>query len=241
MRNDQKFLSLYNELDAALRTHYRDNNHSNSVITRLISELTHSGNRAYEDYGRKLNMIRVLRNSLVHELDMNAEQLVDVSDETIKFLQNLIDMITHPLTAIDIATKFKDLCYIPIAEEEALLVDLVKRMRQKGFSQLPVLNSKFQLCGVFSANVLFDYVNRTQGDIQNATLKDVLPLIPIDKHFSETYMFVNADMNVRDLLDKLTVAFERNDKNAMVFVTQSGMEREPLLGIIVESDLAKAI
>lgn len=240
MENHQKLLSLYNELDESLRAYYKETNFSSSVIMRFIKELEHSGSRVYEDYGRKLNMIRIIRNDLIHDLDMNSEKLISVNDETIKFLDELVTVIKHPVLALDIATKMKDLSYITLDAQDTYVIDLIKRMRQQGFSQIPVLTNKNVLFGVFSANVIFEYLKDGNPNIENLKLRDILDLLPIDKHYSESYFFVKSTLNIRDLSDKLLVSYESNKKPAMVFITNHGEEKEPLLGVAVISDIAKA-
>jgi len=240
MENHQKLLALYNEVDELLRGYYKNDNYSNSVIMKFIKDLQKSGSFKYEEYGRKLNMIRVIRNDLIHDLDMNSQKLITINDETIVFLEELVSVLKNPVSAYDICTKFKDVSYIPVEAKDTLIIDLVKRMRQRGFSQMPVLEKNNVVYGVFSANVLFDYIKDTDGNIEDTKLSDIMDFLPVEKHFSESYNFVPANMNLRKISEILTEEYEANKKPVMIFVTQHGNAKEPLMGIIVASDLIKA-
>ena len=83
MNNNEKLLSLYNELDSLLREKYHESNRSSSVITRFENDLNRSGSNSNILIAKKIRMIRILRNDLIHELDMNKDNLIAINDDTI--------------------------------------------------------------------------------------------------------------------------------------------------------------
>ena len=240
MENHQLLLSLYNELDLCLREYYGDKNYSNSVIMKFIKELDDSGSIKYKEYAKTLNMIRVIRNDLIHELDMNSKRLIEINDTTIQVLKDVIDTIKNPIIAYTICTKFKKISFMSINDLDTSVLDLIKQMRSKGYSQLPILDQKNVLFGIFSSNVLFDYIKDTNGDISSTKLSQMKGYLPIEKHFSETYLFVEANANIRVVSEILIEQFKNNKKPAMIFVTQHGNAKEPVMGIIVASDIISA-
>ena len=91
MNNQDELLRLYNELDDVLRDRYHISDRSTSVILKYSNELSRSAIPSLKEIGKKLNMIRILRNDLIHELDSNASSLFEIKDETIKFNNSFIE------------------------------------------------------------------------------------------------------------------------------------------------------
>ena len=111
-------------------------------------------------------------------------------------------------------------------------------MKNKGFSHIPVLNDKNAVVGVFSPNALFNYfTEHTDQDISHLSTKDIEPYLSLDKSFSEKYCFVAANLGEEEVADTFVNNYLNNKKIAMVFVTQSGKQNEPLIGVIVLKDL----
>ena len=191
--NHTKMLALYNDLDFLLRERYKDNNMSNSVMMRFIKDLAHSGFKEYVEASKKLNMIRIIRNDLIHELDMNRYSLIEISDETISFLEAVIDLIRHPVLAIDWATKIDKLLKVESNDVNTPALDLIHKMRQQGHTQVPVLNDRKACIGVFTPNVVFDYINHHSTiDIPNLKVSDLKDFYKIDNHYSESYKFISS-------------------------------------------------
>lgn len=240
MKNHEKFLGLYNDLDDILRKKYHNNDRTSSMMIKFMNDLNHTGTQAYIQIAKKLNMIRIIRNNLIHELDMNKDNLIEITDDSIKFLEEVIRLLEHPKTAKDIAKPI-NLAFIVRNYSEVKLTDLIKKMRERGFSQVPLLDDKNVLQGVFSPNVLFGYVsNNPNVDISSITLKDIEDLCAISKHFSETYLFIPKGMVEEEIDDLYTNNLTENKKPAMLFVTKNGKESEPIEGIIVLKDLLNA-
>jgi len=239
MENHEKLLSLYNELDEILRKRYNERNMSFSVIVRFIHELDKTGVDALCKASRKLNQIRSLRNNLIHDLDMNSSHLIEITDETVEFMQELITWIKHPKTAFDICIPLNKVVYMRNKNTNFSFNELMKTMREKGYSQIPVLNENNDvLFGIFTPNVLFDYLTHNPTKtINDIAYKDIKEYMPIDRHFSESYAFVSRDMNQEEVTNIFTDAHKDNKKMPLVIVTEHGNEEEPVLGIITLKDI----
>lgn len=237
MKNHEKFLGLYNDLDNILRKKYHNSDRTASMLVKFVSDLNHTGSQAYIQVAKKLNMIRVIRNNLIHELDMNKDNFIEITDETIKFLEDLIRLLKHPKLAKDIAKPINT-AYTIKSYAQMQISDLIRKMREKGFSQVPLLDDNLILKGVFSPNVLFEYVSHNpDANISNVTLKNLLEYCTISKHFSETYLFIREDMDEETIDDIFMNNVNGNRKPAMLFVTKNGQQNEKIEGIIVLKDL----
>ncbi len=239
MNNSERFLSLYNDLDDLLRAYYHINDRTISVIVRACNDLNRTGKGSYIKIAKKLNMIRVIRNNLIHELDMNSDNLIEITDETIKFLEELVAFFTNPQTAKDIYTPLKDIYCLKIDASETI-DKIISTMKKMGHSQIPIINHQNLIRGVFSPNVLFMYLEANyNADLSKLTLKDFETYYPLNKHHFETYAFIPKNMKEEDIDDLFINAYNENKKLNMVFVTKSGKANEPIEGIIVLKDLVK--
>lgn len=237
MTNHEKFLGLYNDLDNSLRKKYHNTDRTVSMITKFVSDLNHTGSSNYMVIAKKINMIRIIRNNLIHELDMNKDNLIEITDETITFLEGVIKLLEHPRRARDLS-KTIDSAYTIKSYANMKVVDLMKKMREKGFSQVPIIDDNLYLKGIFSPNVLFEYISQNPDTcVDQINIRDVLPLTIPSKHFSETYLFVKEDMDEEALDDMFMDQVNQNKKPAMIFVTKNGTQNEKLQGIIVLKDL----
>ena len=240
MKNHEKFLGLYNDLDNALRKKYHNNDRTSSMFVKFMNDLNHTGSQAYMQVAKKLNMIRVIRNNLIHELDMNKDNFIEITDDTIEFLEEVIRILEHPTTAKEIAKPIIA-AYTVKSYAQMRLTDLVRKMREKGYSQVPLMDDNNVLKGVFSPNVLFEYISQNpETDISSLTLKNIKDFCVISKHFSESYLFIREDMIEEDIDDIFMNNLNGNRKPAMIFVTKNGQANEPILGIIVLKDLLNA-
>ena len=240
MKNHEKFLGLYNDLDNALRKKYHNTDRTASMFVKFTNDLNHTGSQAYIQIAKKLNMIRIIRNNLIHELDMNKDNFIEVTDDTIKFLEELIRLLEHPQKAKDIAKPINS-AYTVKSYAQMRLTDLIKKMREKGYSQVPLMDDSNVLKGVFSPNVLFEYISQNPNtDISALTLKNIKDFCVISRHFSESYLFIREDMIEEDIDDLFMNNLNGNRKPAMIFVTKNGQPNEPIVGIIVLKDLLNA-
>lgn len=237
MKNHEKFLGLYNDLDTVLRKKYKNSDRTSSMFVKFVSDLNHTGTAQYMQIAKKLNMIRIIRNNLIHDLDMNKDNFIEITDDTIEFLEEVIKLLEHPKKAKDIAKPIVQ-AYTVKSYAQMKLTDLIRKMREKGYSQVPLLDDNFVLKGVFSPNVLFEYIsNNPDADIANLTFKDIKDFCVISKHFSESYLFIREDMIEEDIDELYMNYLNGNKKPAMLFVTKSGQPNEKIEGIIVLKDL----
>lgn len=234
--NVEEFIRLYNILDDLLRDKFKEFSRSFSMIQRYIDKLESSSNKENFEKARQINMIRILRNNLVHEFDMNSKDLLIISDETIDFLNKEIEELKNPITANDIMTKISNLYYV---DEEEPIENVLDTMIKKGFTQIPILKDGY-LIGVFSPNVLFLYMAKNKTNLtKNLKIKDFIEFIPLNKHISEKYEFIPRDYDLDDILDVFDKYNRDRKKLVCVFVSEHGKQTQKLLGMIVPSDLIR--
>ena len=136
MDKEDEFLALYNQIDSLLQKKYGDYDRNRSMIMRYCQDLQHSSYDEIYDRGRLLNLVRELRNSLIHDFDMNKDGLFIISDKTLNFLRNEVNLLSNPLSSYDISTKVNSEMF-PI--EDVQLNIILRRMSEKGYMQMPVV------------------------------------------------------------------------------------------------------
>lgn len=235
-KNDE-FIRAYNELDAALREYYSDIDGNKSPIMTHVNFLNRSSSRDLKERGRLLNLARLFRNSLVHELDMNQDNIVEINDSIIDFLKKEKESISHPKKAIDICTRREK---ILSAKLEDKLIHLMPKMYEKGNLQVPVLDENDHVLGILSPNSLFLYQIQVDNLTTFSCVKDVFEYTKIDNHISEMYAFCSRRARLDEISSLFDDFYNKGKKLAMLFVTENGKQDEVLLGIITPYDIIKA-
>lgn len=235
--NINKFLELYNVLDDELRKYFNDESRTYSAISRYVTKLNNSPLEVNRNKGETLDMIRVLRNNLVHELDMNSKKLISINNETVEFLQKEIDKFLNPLKVKDICTKIDDVVFASLDDTVSNLTSL---MYTKGYTQLPILNEDGSIFGVFSPNCIYGYLAKNGGEInKKLLLKQLIQFLPLENHVSEYYLYVSENVSANDILEKFDQYYNSGKRLQMAFVTEGGKRNGKLIGIIVIQDLLK--
>ena len=101
MSNNDLFLDLYNKLDSLLRTYYNDEKLDNSMINRRINELKRSNRNEKKLRGIKLHDARNVRNLLAHTMKNNGNDLFDVNNDLIEFLDKTMPEMVYIKSLID--------------------------------------------------------------------------------------------------------------------------------------------
>lgn len=230
----QELLNLYNDLDALLQKRYHDNDRNRSMIMRYSLELQRSPYSKAIERGRLLNSIRIIRNILIHDLDMNRDSLIQISPKLLDTLKYEIKLLEDPKTAIDISTHIDKLLKASMTDK---IVDVFVKMAEKGYMQLPVLNKNGSLFGVISPNALLYFMSEATDLRPDCTIQDMSKYLTIDMHICEHYAFVGKDDDVEAVSSIFDDYYKKGKKLAMVFVTEHGKENETILGIITAYDI----
>ncbi len=197
----------------------------------------HFGANEGSRWREELNLFREMRNLLSHHGRIGGQPPVLPADATIKMLEEILEYAKHPPAALTIATLTDNLY---CARGGELVTDILAVMEQRGFSHIPVINEKRYLTGVFSVGSLFAF-SRAKPDVPAAglRLRDMAMVLPPYKHIMEKFYFVDKESScftIRKLFQKREAGSRRV---AAVFVTASGNEKSPLMGMITPWDLLR--
>ena len=234
--NNDLFISLFNRLDALLRDYYNIDNRSTSCIKRYEDQLKHSSFEDVRDRGFILESIRNIRNTLVHEAKIDSEDAFLISPIVTNFLEDEIHFLLNPIKARNVMVPLKDVYYI---SKDSRIKDVINYMSSHYISHAPILENK-RVIGVFSESTLYTFLLKHENIVleDNTTIETFLPYCLLDKHSSERFMFVDADLSVLDLRENF-VKSKKEKRLVMLFLTENGRKDEPLLGILTAADFIK--
>lgn len=236
MNNNQIFLELYNQLDIKLREKYNMDTTSGSVIMRYINDLRRSSYDKIVERGDKLDIIRNMRNDLVHNLKINNQDAFTVNDNVINFLKEELELLEHPILVNSRYVDINNVFYGNLSSNVKFLITI---MKEKGYSYIPILDNKNKLIGAFSALSLMDTWLNNQEVIfnKNTSINDLIDNIKLESHSGRYFMFVSLNQELEEVTKEYLNNAKKGQKLALIFVTKNGKRNEPILGILAPYDL----
>ena len=236
MNNNQIFLELYNQLDIKLREKYNVGPTDGSVIMRYITELRNSNYQKIILRGDQLDVIRNLRNDLVHNLKINNSDTFTVNENVIEFLKEELDILEHPILVSD---RYVDINNVYTAGLNTIVKNLIMIMKDRGYSYIPIVDEKNYLLGAFSALSLMDsWINNHKVTFDKDTkVSDLINNIKLESHNGRYFMFVPINEELEKVTNEYLKNASKGRKLALIFVTKNGKPNEPVLGILAPYDL----
>ena len=114
MKNNGEFIRKYNELDCLIGEKFNRENDDSSIYF-LINKYRRSRIEKERIYSTKLDSIRKIRNLMVHESGI-IDELFEVSDDVVAFLDELLNYLRNPVRAKDVMTPLSKLIYISLLD-----------------------------------------------------------------------------------------------------------------------------
>ena len=224
------FLQKYRVLEGLLEKRYEGcRMHSSSVVMEFLRDDNSEGVRV------DLDLIRELRNLLTHNAGPNGEPIAEPSEEIIRKLDEIIDFVSKPRSAVDFGTPADQVLFAHLNDKVTFVMS---RMRKYGYSHVPIIE-KGRICGVLSVKCVFDYL-ADQGTLNldpHLRIADLGERISLTRTSGDRYLFLPANTNV----EAVRAAFERytvrNCRLGAVFISKNGSPEEELVCIITPWDV----
>lgn len=225
-----EFLEKYRVLEDLLSERYGSEPRRHSSV---IMEFADS--REGELFRDRLDLCREIRNLLTHNAALNGEPVVMPARATLNMLEDIIAYVRRPPLAANWATSADKLLMTRMNEP---VLKLMRIMESRGFSHVPVVE-RGRMVGVFSQSTVFSYIGRANGRrVDDGTrVGDMERFLPMERHSSERFLFMPADVSYIDAAAAFTPSQEREKRLAAIFLTQSGAPDEPLIGMITPWDV----
>lgn len=235
MKNNGEFIRKYNELDCLIGEKFNRENDDSSIYF-LINKYRRSRIEKERIYSTKLDSIRKIRNLMVHESGI-IDELFEVSDDVVAFLDELLNYLRNPVRAKDVMTPLSKLIY---GTESDTLYYLIEKIIKDGVSNIPILNDKKEVIGVFNSDVLLTLSIDEFKITKDSKIKDIFDYVRLNKQINLRFIFVTSDYEIDVLNDYFAFSKEQYKKRLpIIFVSVSGKENSQLLGIVSPIDLIR--
>lgn len=230
MTNAEEFLKKYKILENSIKNKLNIENYESALIKlKSITQFKHLKD--------DLDYLREIRNLLQHRPLMNNSYPIEPNIELVYKIDYIISYIQKPPKTYDKCVKIADVC---CAKWSDLIFPYMKKMKQYVYTHIPILNDGI-VEGVFSENTLFGALIEDElvYEKDNTTFSDDLikKYSIIDSHVSESFKFVSKNTYLEDVKEMFNKSVGKNERLAMVFITQNGNQKEKLLGILTPWDL----
>ena len=230
MSNAETFIRKYKDLEEIIQSKYGSRVDKSPIIT--LSEQPQ-----FLRMKHKLDDLRHVRNILQHAQTYNGEYPIEPNQALLDLIDNIISLLTNPPKAFDKAIRIDRVCS---ATWDNKIYPKMELMKENVYTHIPILNNGI-VEGVFSENTLFGALIEDElVYVKDETSFDA-PLIKkhclLDNHVSEVFKFIPKSMLLEDAKILFNKAFEKNERLAMLFITEHGKQSEKLLGIITPWDI----
>ncbi len=219
------FLDLYKKLEHLLKILYaNDSGRFESVVVR------YENSKECGNMGDELKSIRDIRNLLQHNPKYNGNYIAVPSADMIKTLEKIIQQVENRKLAVDFGVPEKNIYKATLSSP---LMKILKVMKERGFSHVPVLENR-RLYGVLSPYTILEFITE-QGmqiiteETKVGAMKDYLP---IEKHKNEYYRFMSKQATFTDADEAFEKRDSKNRRLVVIFITETGSPDEPLIAML---------
>jgi CBS domain-containing protein len=183
-----------------------------------------------------LMYIRDVRNALQHPRHRSDGHAIEVSEAFLVEVRGLLNALRNPPTANSVGVRRKQ---IKTAHPTDRLGDLAAKMKQGGFSHLPILNERGAVIGVFNEAAVFDYLWAETETIvgRQMQISDILAHCRLDADHTETFIFLTPRTPLDEVIETFVAVASPTTRIGAAFVTASGKRAEPLQRMITPWDV----
>ncbi|MFA5068099.1 MAG: CBS domain-containing protein [Candidatus Izemoplasmatales bacterium] len=236
MTNAEKYIEAFRKIESALRKEYGGGEYKEFM--GMIRELREKNSivRNFYDY---LRDYAELRNAIVHKSSAGERPIAEPYPETVAEIEKLYGILVKPQTAFDLAVKPVHNC-----ETSTRIIDVVKIMKEKIYTQIPILDGNGNFAGIFSESTLVKWL--ADSVVSGGFILEAAKVADIQKYLDQgddkfnTYKFAPREMNIFDVKDMFLDSINKKERLGAIFVTQNGSKTERILGIITAWDLSAA-
>lgn len=228
----EAFLVLYRRLEGLLEKRYAG---VETAAGNIVKEYLRDPDS--EPYRADLDLCREVRNILSHNIDEAGTPVVEPSEGILERLKGIIAHVRSPQMAIDHGTRAEDIMF---AHPNDRVINIMRHMLKMGYSHVPVADKR-GLVGVFSAGSLLMYATgRGLSELKDELrIGDLKSAIDFGDARSERYMFLKPNATLLTVRDAFEKRAERNNRLAVVFLTEDGTRKTNVVAMLTPWDVLK--
>lgn len=229
----EKFIGIYNQIDAYMRKSlsvekYVDHSH---LIRRMADQ-----NKIFAQYLNELLTFADLRNVLDHNpYRIQAHPMAEPHEYIVKRYEEIRNLLFDPPKALSIAIKGP---IIYTTTLEANTIDVMQVMNDKLYTHVPVMENGL-LFGVFSENTILHYLVKNKDSIitTDTKMEEFKDLLPLTRNRIEYFEFMPRNTLLSDVKTVFNEGLKNGKRIAVVYITETGNQKEKMLGMITPWDL----
>lgn len=224
MENNTKiFIEYFGKLEAELSEIVKKEYNGNHLpfYEKIDKSSNHSA--VVKKYANQLRTFGDLRNILAHN---DNRDIAVPSNQTIKEIKYIHNLLIHPLTAFHIAQR-----KVEKFEKDTPLVDVLRAFNKERYSQYPIYDQG-QFEGLLTDNGISYWLSNQLSE-PTISLKDIkVEDVLIHDQKKANYKFIPSTMDIYEV----ETLFDDIHREAL-FVTDDGNPNQKILGIITRSDI----
>lgn len=222
LTNIEIFQEKFNRLEQIIRSRYFDGDMSTSLYSLLNSKKNKS--RMFQEHLSHFKALKNLRNNIAH--GDREEYYAIPTDKTIELLDKLLSKLENP-PIIDTLQLTAPL----IAKYEDTLSNIVSKMIENDYSQVPVLKGD-KIIGLMTLESVFKGIWNEKIIMQESTLVESVVRLELLSH---RYKKMNKQTNAADIIREFDNSERCGKPLILILVTE--LNTEEVIGIVTTHDI----
>lgn len=220
---NDKFKNQYTKFESYIREKYKNFRNFNDDFIKS-NDVLKSNPAFWMKY-------RDLRNYVTHNGD-----IVYINEEGFEKFRKATEEIMNPPSAYEICTK-----KVYSAKFNTKVKDVITTMKSSSFSNVPIINEKQEVVGIFNYYTLFLFLSEVNEKIIFDMEKDTVGMFKkysaINSSEDVVVRFISQHSDLNEIVNIFNKLNYSKRKRSVLLVTENGKSNQKLLGIITLSDL----
>jgi len=226
-----EFLSLFCAIESHLRML---TGHENEIPFSSLLKEAGEKNKVVGRYRSELKSFAQLRNLLSHERYDNTH-LANPSESAIKGIREIHNKIVFQ-PKLDSFCRNRVLTF----ERSNKIKEVVIAMRKHNFSQVPILY-KNEIYGALSTNTIARWLGSNECDDLFDTSDTTVAEVLSHQEYPDNYVVFAKDDTLGKTIAKFDEYVSTGKQLDAIFITNSGVKTQKILGIVTLADIPKII
>jgi len=237
MTNAEQFIEHYTVIEKYLRRVYGSKGQY-ETFTQLISR-AEKNSSVIKYYANDLREYGELRNAIIHNRAPNENTVIaEPHSFVVEKMFHIREMIENPKKVHDVMTKK---VYFASLNDE--IYETAKCMYRNVYTHVPIYDQDNNFIGILSESALLRWVGQlvSSGTVLSTEHKisEMKDWLDVSGNKFNDYEFVPKNMGVLDVKKRFEQALQEGRRLGAIFVTKSGKQSEPVLGLVTAWDFPR--
>lgn len=224
------FIAMFNKLEKWAKK--EAGLHEDDSLKKAFSILRDKKkNAVVKRYYDELELLRKIRNLLVHEKTDPENHVIYPSEEIVASLHEIYQKLAAPKKVGNVFNR----SVVTFTTEDSL-ASVLKVIEKQSYTNFPIYLPDGKFVGVLTDNGVARWLaeNVEDGDLLVSTVETKVKDVIDREEIKNNYIFINKNTSVYDAKDMFQ---SHKVRLAAILITENGKEHEKLLGIITAYDI----